>query len=100
MINFEEFESDLNVYISEVNIDDLIYLFSDLKDHVDEGDIDAIEYVATPRNITRIHKSLASDIGVPVRFLQLRNRVPNAARRASQFMRGILHGLEYLNKEK
>lgn len=68
------------------------------KEHIDVlyevllTDLEAVKWVSSPVNLTRLHTGLES-IGVPRRLLMLRNRVPNQHRRAIMFVKAMSNGL-------
>ena len=71
-------------------------ILKEIKADIEGGDVNAIEHIATPVNITALHNDLVEKLGVNRRLLQLRGRVPNAAHRAALFTQAMINGVGYL----
>jgi DNA-binding LytR/AlgR family response regulator len=88
----------LETEIKNKNKPNVLKVLGDIKTAIDvEKDVEAVTYIINPENLTRIQKALCEQMGVMHRYLQLRNRVHSASRRASLFIQAMINGVEKLN---
>lgn len=90
---------ELDVAIEAKNKVAVIEKLRDIKASIDRGDVDVVEHIASPANLTKLHNNLCEQMGVVRRLLQLRGRVPNARHRASLFVQAMINGVGYLKDE-
>lgn len=84
---------NLNMAIENKSLE-LVYTFlHEIKKDIDSGDVETIEYIVSPANITKLHNDLVEMLGVNRRLIQLRNRVSNTAYRASLFTQAMINGV-------
>ena len=98
MINIEDFESDFAHYVESKEVDNLIFLFSDLKDHIVEGDVEATEFIVDPSNLTRFYKEMIEKLNAPRAFSRPRVKTSSHNRRARLNVTSIISGLELIEK--
>jgi len=87
---------DLDVAITEKDIEEVRRLLVEIKQEIDTGNVEVVEHVATPANLTVLQARLCDELGVNRRLLQLRNRVPNAVHRSSLFVQAMMNAVGYL----
>ena len=63
------------------------------------NDKEAINWVAQPANLKKLHTELTTKLGVPRNLLMLRNRVTSTHRRAVMFVKAISNGLKRVDIE-
>lgn len=91
--------TELEELIQVGNKNDVLAKLTEIKGLIDGGDIECIEYISTPANITRIQTDLCSEMGVVRRLLQLRGRTPNAGRRSSLFIQAMMNAVGHLKDD-
>ena len=86
----------LNEYIEQGKVAEVHQLLLEIKSDIEDGDVDLIEYIATPANITSLHNKLCEELGANRRLLQLRARVSNGAHRSALFVQAMINAVGYL----
>lgn len=85
--------SDIEEYIIASDFPTVTEKLVALKAAIDEGNTEAIEYISTPNNITRLHNLMVEHMKIVRKLLQLRGRVPNARHRASLFVQAMMNAV-------
>ena len=88
---------NLKKHIHEGDVDSVRESLLDIKQDIESGDVDLIEYIATPANITALHNDLCDNLGTNRRLLQLRARVSNGAHRSALFVQAMINAVGYLS---
>ena len=60
---------------------------------------DAVNWMAQPANLTKLHKALMEKLDIPQKLLMLRNRIPGTHRRSVMFVKAISNALKRVDEE-
>lgn len=67
-------------------------------EHLVMNDVEYINWVTDPVNITGLHQSLITNMDIPHRLLLLKNRVPNKHRRAIMFVKIMYNAVKRIQE--